>query len=268
MVDPDHAALSLTCQCCLVSIAPSSWYDEGTGESPLNQQQLRRIDEQFLETPFYGARQMTRWLRRQETWGQPHASPAPAAARGPAGDLPTAPDVSVAPGAPDPPMPAARPGDHAAESGVVCGRAVHSAGARRALPGRGRAGRSSPGGCPTRSTPASVSQPCPRRSTAPGPPRSSRPTRAATARVWPAPTCARTLGSTAQWTARATGWSTPASSGCGVRSNMSRSVWLSTPPPQRPGRASAGGSMSTTNGGRTRRSGTGRPPRCTLWGVL
>ena len=196
MVDPDHAALSLTCQCCLVSIAPSSWYDEGTGESPLNQQQLRRIDEQFLETPFYGA--------------------------------------------------------------------------RRALPGRGRAGRSSPGGCgcPTRSTPASVSQPCPRRSTAPGPPRSSRPTRAATARVWPAPTCARTLGSTAQWTARATGWSTSASSGCGVRSNMSRSVWLSTPPPQRPGRASAGGSMSTTNGGRTRRSGTGRPPRCTLWGVL
>ena len=23
------------------------------------------IDEQFLETPFYGSRQMTRWLRRQ-----------------------------------------------------------------------------------------------------------------------------------------------------------------------------------------------------------
>ena len=24
--------------------------------------------KQFLETPFYGSRQMTRWLRRQETW--------------------------------------------------------------------------------------------------------------------------------------------------------------------------------------------------------
>ena len=31
-------------------------------------QRLRRIDEQFLETPFYGSRQMTRWLRRQEIW--------------------------------------------------------------------------------------------------------------------------------------------------------------------------------------------------------
>ena len=60
MVDPDHAALSITCQCRLVSIARSSFYYEGKGESPLNQQLLRRIDEQFLETPFYGSRQMTR----------------------------------------------------------------------------------------------------------------------------------------------------------------------------------------------------------------
>ena len=45
----------------------SSFYYEGTGESPLNLQLLRRIDEQFLETPFYGSRQMTRWLRRQGT---------------------------------------------------------------------------------------------------------------------------------------------------------------------------------------------------------
>ncbi|MCB2187801.1 MAG: IS3 family transposase [Deltaproteobacteria bacterium] len=26
---------------------------------------MREIDEQFLETPWYGSRQMTRWLRRQ-----------------------------------------------------------------------------------------------------------------------------------------------------------------------------------------------------------
>ena len=26
---------------------------------------MRRIDEQFLETPFFGSRQMTRWLRRE-----------------------------------------------------------------------------------------------------------------------------------------------------------------------------------------------------------
>ena len=67
MVDPDHVALSITRQCRLVSIARSSFYYEGTGESPLNLQRLRRIDEQFLETPFYGSRQMTRWLLRQGT---------------------------------------------------------------------------------------------------------------------------------------------------------------------------------------------------------
>ena len=67
MVDPDHVALSITRQCRLVSIARSSFYYEGTGESPLNLQLLRRIDEQFLETPFSGSRQMTRWLLRQGT---------------------------------------------------------------------------------------------------------------------------------------------------------------------------------------------------------
>ena len=65
MVDPSHGELSITRQCRLVSIARSSYYYEGRGESPLNLELMRRIDEQFLETPFYGSRQMTRWLRRQ-----------------------------------------------------------------------------------------------------------------------------------------------------------------------------------------------------------
>ena len=68
MVDPDDVALSLTRQCRLVSITRSSFYYDGKDESLFNVQLLRRIDEQFLETPFYGSRQMTRWLRRQETW--------------------------------------------------------------------------------------------------------------------------------------------------------------------------------------------------------
>jgi putative transposase len=37
----------------------------GVDESPLNLRLMRLIDEQFLETPFYGSRQMTRWLRRE-----------------------------------------------------------------------------------------------------------------------------------------------------------------------------------------------------------
>ena len=64
MVDPNHPRLSIVRQCRLVSIARSSFYDEGTGETPLTLR-LMRIDEQFLETPFFGSRQMTRWLRRQ-----------------------------------------------------------------------------------------------------------------------------------------------------------------------------------------------------------
>ena len=65
MVDPKHDRLSIARQCRLVSIARSSFYYEGRGEGPVNLHLLRLIDEQFLETPFYGSRQMTRWLRRQ-----------------------------------------------------------------------------------------------------------------------------------------------------------------------------------------------------------
>ena len=65
MIDVNHAKLSLVRQCRLVSIARSSYYYKGSGESDLNLELMRRIDEQFLETPFYGSRQMARWLRRQ-----------------------------------------------------------------------------------------------------------------------------------------------------------------------------------------------------------
>ena len=65
MIDANHLKLSLARQCRLVSMARSSYYYEGSGESELNLELMRLLDEQFLETPFYGSRQMTRWLRRQ-----------------------------------------------------------------------------------------------------------------------------------------------------------------------------------------------------------
>ena len=37
-----------------------------TGENPLNLTLMRVIDEQFMETPWYGSRQMARHLRRQD----------------------------------------------------------------------------------------------------------------------------------------------------------------------------------------------------------
>jgi len=65
MVEPDHKRLSITKQCNLLQINRSSWYYEALGETELNLKLMRLIDEQFLETPYYGARQMARHLRRQ-----------------------------------------------------------------------------------------------------------------------------------------------------------------------------------------------------------
>ena len=58
MIEPDHPQLSIGQQCKLLSIARSSYYYEPKGETEQNLGLMRQIDEQFLETPFFGARQM------------------------------------------------------------------------------------------------------------------------------------------------------------------------------------------------------------------
>src|SRR5215212_2175121 len=63
MIDPGHPRLSIVRQCELVSISRSSFYREPTPESAENPVLMRLIDEQFLETPWYGSRQMARHLR-------------------------------------------------------------------------------------------------------------------------------------------------------------------------------------------------------------
>jgi putative transposase len=65
MIEPDHPCLSIVRQCVLVSIARSTFYREPAPETAVNLDLMRRIDEQFLETPWYGSRQMTRHLRRE-----------------------------------------------------------------------------------------------------------------------------------------------------------------------------------------------------------
>jgi len=65
MIEAQHEALSIVRQCELVSISRSAYYYQSTGETELNLRLMRVIDEQHLETPFYGARQMARHLRRQ-----------------------------------------------------------------------------------------------------------------------------------------------------------------------------------------------------------
>ena len=65
LVSADHPRLSVVRQCALVSISRSSYYYTPSGESELNLVLMREIDRQFLETPWYGSRQMARHLRRR-----------------------------------------------------------------------------------------------------------------------------------------------------------------------------------------------------------
>jgi len=65
MIEPEHPRLSVVRQCELVSISRSGFYYRPAGETPLNLTLMRLIDEQFLETPWYGSRQMARHLRRE-----------------------------------------------------------------------------------------------------------------------------------------------------------------------------------------------------------
>ncbi len=65
LVSVDHPRLSVVRQCELVDISRSSYYYIPNGESEFNLELMGNIDRQFLETPFYGSRQMARHLRRQ-----------------------------------------------------------------------------------------------------------------------------------------------------------------------------------------------------------
>lgn len=62
---PDHPHLSIVRQCQLLQIARSSLYYQAKDPSDEELTLLRLIDQQYLETPFYGSRKMTLFLREQ-----------------------------------------------------------------------------------------------------------------------------------------------------------------------------------------------------------
>ena len=62
-IEPNLPSLSVGKQCALLSISWSSFHYDPKGESEMNLDLKRRIDEQFLETPFFGVRQLTWHLR-------------------------------------------------------------------------------------------------------------------------------------------------------------------------------------------------------------
>ena len=63
VIEPEHPSLSRARRCELVSISRSSFYCQPAGETVENLALVRRIDAQFLETSWYGSRQMARPLR-------------------------------------------------------------------------------------------------------------------------------------------------------------------------------------------------------------
>ncbi|SPJ25810.1 hypothetical protein [Palleronia abyssalis] len=76
MVEPDHPELSIGYQCRLLSISRSSFYYTPKGETEQNLGLMRLIDGQFLETPFFGVRQMTWHLRSSRDRGPSGAAKA------------------------------------------------------------------------------------------------------------------------------------------------------------------------------------------------
>lgn len=64
MIDPANRKMSIVRQCALLKISRSGWYYEPKEESALNLTLMRLIDEQFLKAPYYGSRQMARFLKR------------------------------------------------------------------------------------------------------------------------------------------------------------------------------------------------------------
>jgi putative transposase len=65
LVDWRHARLSVRQQCALLGLSRSSLYYEAVPASSAELKLMRRIDEQYLRTPFYGSRRMAVWLQRQ-----------------------------------------------------------------------------------------------------------------------------------------------------------------------------------------------------------
>jgi putative transposase len=58
-VESEHKELSIVRQCALLGLAHSTWYYRPAGESTENLALMRRIDEQYLRTPFYGSRKLS-----------------------------------------------------------------------------------------------------------------------------------------------------------------------------------------------------------------
>ena len=63
-IERNHPKISVRRQCQMLSLARSNLYYAPKGESAENLRFMELIDKQFLETPWYGSRQMARHMHR------------------------------------------------------------------------------------------------------------------------------------------------------------------------------------------------------------
>ena len=62
-IEPDHRDLSVTRQCDLLGLPRSTCYYVPATESAENLALMRRLDEAYLKTPFYGSRKFAVLLK-------------------------------------------------------------------------------------------------------------------------------------------------------------------------------------------------------------
>ena len=65
LIESEHPQLSIRRQCELLGLNRASYYHEPARETIENLRLMRRIDEQYLKTPFFGSRRMAAWLTRE-----------------------------------------------------------------------------------------------------------------------------------------------------------------------------------------------------------
>jgi putative transposase len=65
LIDAAHPKLTVSRQCELLGLPRSSFYHRPQPAKRQDLELMRVIDETYLAYPFFGSRQMTRWLRRQ-----------------------------------------------------------------------------------------------------------------------------------------------------------------------------------------------------------
>jgi putative transposase len=64
MIDPAHPKLKVKRQCQLLELPRSTYYHTAQPPNDADLILMRLIDETYLAFPFFGSRQMTRWLQR------------------------------------------------------------------------------------------------------------------------------------------------------------------------------------------------------------